>query len=178
MEDALASARMENAAARTPQTLHVKSSKPVNMFEPQAWPAAFVQFFYGDCAPNLDRPTRVDIRSLFKYLLEREELEYTLASYKSDPLIPGGCYRAPFHSRWNTPELVAVFADVVRKLAILTTTHHMWKGNAGRWRVDTNTICNAKVEHFQKLATILAHHGHQSLAQITHAAAEHEQQPS
>ena len=43
--------------------------------------------------------------------------------------------------------------------------------------MDLNTICNAKVEHFQKLATILAHHGHQSLSQITHAAAEHKLQP-
>ena len=42
LEHALASARMEDAVATTPQTLHVKSGKPVNMFEPQAWPAAFV----------------------------------------------------------------------------------------------------------------------------------------
>ena len=27
-------------------------------FEPQAWPAAFVHFFYGVCAPNLARPPR------------------------------------------------------------------------------------------------------------------------
>ena len=35
----------------------------------------------------------------------------------------------------------------------------------------------SKVEHFEKLATILARHGHQSLSQITHAAAEHKLQP-
>ena len=90
---------MEDAQANTPQTLHVRSGKPINAFEPQAWPAAFVQFFYGDCAPNLDRPRRVSLKHLFKYLLEREELEYKLASDKTDPLVPGGCYRAPPRSR-------------------------------------------------------------------------------
>ena len=177
LEGALSSARMEDAQANTPQTLHVRSGKPINAFEPQAWPAAFVQFFYGDCAPNLDRPRRVSFKHLFKYLLEREELEYKLASDETDPLVPGGCYRAPLHSRWNTPEFAAVFADTVRKMAILTTTQHMWKNNASQWRVDIKTICSAKMAHFEKLATIMAQHGHQSLAQLTHAAAEHKLQP-
>ena len=177
LEEALASARMESAVANTPQTLHVKSGKPVNTFAPQAWSAAFVQFFYGDCAPNLDRPCRVPMRNLFQYLVEREELEYGLPTDSTDPLIPGGCYRAPPQSRWNTPELMAVFADTLRKQKILTTTQHMWKGRGGRWAVDIKTICSAKVAHFEKLAAILARHGHQSLAQITHAAAEHKLQP-
>ena len=68
MTDALAASRMEGATANTPRTLHVRSGKPVNMFEPQAWSAAFVEFFYGDCAPNLDRPRRVGMRDLFHYL--------------------------------------------------------------------------------------------------------------
>ena len=125
LEDALASARMEDAQANTPQTLHVRSGKPINAFEPQAWPAAFVQFFYGDCAPNLDRPRRVSFKHLFKYLLEREELEYKLASDETDPLVSGGCYRAPPHSRWNNPEFTAVFADTLRKMAILPTTQRI-----------------------------------------------------
>ena len=66
LENALASAKMEDAQANTPQTLHVRSGKPINAFEPQAWPAAFVQFFYGDCAPNLDRPVRVSSKHVFK----------------------------------------------------------------------------------------------------------------
>ncbi len=126
LEGALSSARMEDPQANIPQTLHVRSGRPINAFEPQAWPAAFVQFFYGDCAPNLDRPRRVSFKHLFKYLLEREELEYKLASDETDPLVSGGCYRAPPHSRWNTPEFTAVFADTLRKMAILTTTQHMW----------------------------------------------------
>ena len=60
MEDALASARMEGTEANTSGTLHIKSGKPMNMFQASAWSAAFVQFFYGDCAPNLDRPMRIE----------------------------------------------------------------------------------------------------------------------
>ena len=52
MTDALAAARMDGADANTPRTLHVRSGKPVNMFEAPAWSAAFVEFFYGDCAPQ------------------------------------------------------------------------------------------------------------------------------
>ena len=79
---------MEGAAANAPLTLHVKSGKPVNAFEPQAWPAAFAQFFYGDCAPNLDRRSRISMRQTFKYLIEREELEYALPSDATDPPTP------------------------------------------------------------------------------------------
>ena len=59
MTDALASARMCNGKANTSGTLRIRSGKPVNMFEAQAWPAAFVEFFYGDCTPNLARPRKV-----------------------------------------------------------------------------------------------------------------------
>ena len=119
MTDALNSASMKDAKANTPRTLHIRSGKPVNMFEAAAWPAAFVEFMYGDCAPNLARPRRVGLRELFHYLATREELEYRLEADKDDPLLPGGRYRAPSQSRWNTPEFMAIFADVVRKVFIL-----------------------------------------------------------
>ena len=147
------------------------------MFEPAAWPAAFVEFFYGDCAPNLDRPRRVGVRQLFHYLANREELEYSLEADKDDPLIPGGCYKAPPQSRWNTPEFMAIFADVVRKLHILQTTKHMWEGAAPKWQVDIKAICNAKVEHFEQLSVILARLGQQSMPEMMRAAAEHKLLP-
>ena len=177
MTDALAASRMKGATANTPRTLHVRSGKPVNMFEPPAWSAAFVEFFYGDCAPNLDRPQRVGVRELFHYLASREELEYSLEADKDDPLIPGGCYRASPQSRWNSPEFMAIFADVVRKLHILQTTKHMWKGAALNWRVDIQAICDAKVEHFEQLSAILARLGQQSMPEMMRAAAEHKLLP-
>ena len=117
------------------------------------------------------------MRQLFDYLIGREELQYNLAADASDPLVPGGCYRAPAQSRWNTPELIAVFADTLRKQHILTTTQHMWKGAGRQWAIDIQTIRNAKVERFEQLATILARHGHQGFAQLMHTAAEHKLQP-
>ena len=72
MTDALAAARMKGANANTSRTLHIRSRKPVNMFEAPAWSAAFVEFFYGDCAPNLDRPRIVGMQELFYYLASRE----------------------------------------------------------------------------------------------------------
>ena len=114
MTDALASARMVDGKANTPKTLHIRSGKPVIVFEAAAWPAAFVEFFYGDCPPNLARPRNVGLRELFHYLASREELEYSLETDKDDPLIPGGCYRAPSQSHWNTPEFMAIIADAVR----------------------------------------------------------------
>ena len=101
----------------------------------------------------MDRARRVNIKHLFKYLLEREELEYKLASDETDPLVPGGCYRAPPHSRWNTPEFTAVFADTLRKIAILTIMQHMWRNNAYQWCIDIKTICKANVSHFEQLVT-------------------------
>jgi len=74
MTNALVSASMAHGKANTPRTLHIRSGKPVNMFEAAAWPAAFVEFLYGDCAPNLARPRRVGLRDLFHYLATREEL--------------------------------------------------------------------------------------------------------
>ena len=172
MTDALQAAHMQGTQANTSRTLHIRSGKPVNMFEASAWPAAFVEFFYGDCAPNLDRPRRVGIRELFHYLASREELEYSLETDRDDPLIPEGCYRAPPQSRWNSPEFMAVFADVVRKLRILQTTKHMWEGATPKWRIDIQAICDAKVEHFEQLSAILARHGQQSMAEMMRAAAE------
>ena len=172
MTDALQAAHMQGTQANTPRTLHIRSGKPVNMFEASAWPAAFVEFFYGDCAPNLDRPQRVGIRQLFHYLASREELEYSLETDRDDPLIPEGCYRAPPQSRWNSPEFMPVFADVVRKLRILQTTKHMWEGATPKWRIDIQAICDAKVEHFEQLSAILARHGQQSMAEMMRAAAE------
>ena len=177
MEDALASSRRGDNKADTPRTLHISSGKPVNMFEAQAWSAAFVEFFYGDCAPNLARPRKVGMRELFHYLATREELEYSLEADKDDPLIPGGCYRAPSQSRWNTPEFMAIFADVVRKVRILQTTKHMWEGAAAKWRIDIQEICKAKVEHFEQLAVILARHGQQSMQEMQRAAGEHKLLP-
>ena len=140
MHEALRSARMQGARDNTGKTLHIKSGKPMNLFEAPAWAAAFVECFYGDCAPNLDRPRKVSVRELFDYLASREELEYSLPSDKENSLIPGGVYKAPPQSRWNTPEFMAIFADVVRKILILQTTKPLWTSDAAKWKGDIREI--------------------------------------
>ena len=74
LSEAIAATHQQNCKSNTLRTPHIHSGKPVNSFEPPAWSAAFVEFFYGDCAPFLERPVRVEPRSLFAYLAKREEL--------------------------------------------------------------------------------------------------------
>ena len=64
----------------SPTTLRIHTGAPLILFDPTAWVACLVQFFYGDCAPNLERPANISWRHLFRYLMNREELEYHLAS--------------------------------------------------------------------------------------------------
>ena len=96
----------------------------MSIFDPAAWVGGLVEFFYGDCAPNLDRPAKISWRHLFKYLMNREELEYHL---DSDIEVHGKPYSANPDSRWNTPEFAAVAADAVRKLSVLQSTKTFWR---------------------------------------------------
>ena len=97
----------------SPATLRIHTGAPLSLFDPAAWVACLVEFFYGDCAPNLDRPANSSWRHLFRYLMNREELEYHL---DSDVETYGRAYAANPDSRWNTPEFAALATDTVRKL--------------------------------------------------------------
>ena len=82
-----------------PAALRIYTGAPLSLFDPAAWVACLVQFFYGDCAPNLDRPAKISWRHLFRYLMNREELEYHL---DSDVREYGKVYVANSESNWNT----------------------------------------------------------------------------
>ena len=43
----------------SPATLRIHTGAPMSLFDPAAWVGGFVEFFYGDCAPNLERPARI-----------------------------------------------------------------------------------------------------------------------
>ena len=105
--------------ASTPATLRVHTGAPLSLFDPAAWVACLIEFFYGGCAPNLERPAKISWCLLFRYLMNREELEYHL---DTDVANYGTRYKANPDSRWNTPEFVALAADVVRKLQMLQST--------------------------------------------------------
>ena len=50
----------------SPATLRIHTGAPLSLFDPAAWVACLVQFFYGDCAPNLERPANISWRHLFR----------------------------------------------------------------------------------------------------------------
>ena len=123
--------RLEEAATASQSkhgtALRINSGKPLDMFDPVSWVISFVEFFYGDCVPNLTRPCPLTWRGLFAYLQRREELEYHLPTDKDDEDIVSSAsehrrYKAKMKSRFDTPEFVALFADNLRRLNILQTT--------------------------------------------------------
>ena len=151
--------RMEAAATdsetkKTPAKLAVQAGKPLDMFDPTAWTICFTEFLYGDCVPNLARPAKgpLSMKHLFRHLMEREELEYSLASDATDPNVPNGCYRAPSRSRWDTPEFAAVFANTLQRIEILQSTTGFFRGgDAQKWRRDLQIVAKSKAEDVHKL---------------------------
>ena len=138
--------RQATAALRqptaTPTTLKVSPGAPMSQFDPSTWVACFVEFFYGDCAPNLERPTKIGWRRLFNYLMNREELEYHLKGDSSR-------YVASTHSRWDTPEFAEVFVDTLRKIQTFQSTKGFWEKHGSSFAADLRTIAKATDKEFQ-----------------------------
>ena len=87
--------------------------------------------------PNLDRPAKISWQYLFRYLMNREELEYHL---DSDVETYGKRYKANPDSRWNTPEFAALAADAVRKLQVLQSTKVFWAKTGHSFSKDMKII--------------------------------------
>ena len=136
------------AASRksSPVTLRIHTGAPLSLFDPAAWVGCLVQFFYGDCAPNLERPAKISWRHLFKYLMNREELEYHL---DTDIETYGRKYAANPDSRWNTPEFAALATDAVRKLAVLQSTKAFWQQHSHKFKEDMRVLAKATDEGFE-----------------------------
>ena len=60
----------------------------------------------------------------------------------------GERYEARTDSRWNTPFYAAVFADAVRKLAVLQSTKAFFEKHSGSFAKDLSTIAKATDEDF------------------------------
>ena len=123
IEESVTSAHRKSS----PATLRIHTGAPMSLFDPAAWVACLVEFFYGDCAPNLERPAKILWRQLFRYHMNREELDYHL---ESDVETCGRAYSANPDSRWNTPEFAALATDAVRKLSVLQSTKAFWENTA------------------------------------------------
>ena len=118
----------------------------MSLFDPAAWVGGFVDIFYGDCAPNLERPAKISWRHLFRYLMNREELEYHL---DSDVDNYGTRYVANADSRWNTPEFAALATDAVRKLAVLQSTKAFWDKHSDTFKRDMRVLAKTTDKDFE-----------------------------
>ena len=94
------------------EALAVTPGAPMSTFHAATLPAAYVEFPFGDCIPFLDRPKKFACKEIFAAWPWREELEYHLES--DNPTEP---YIAPFRSRFDDPESVALFVDILRRMA-------------------------------------------------------------
>jgi hypothetical protein len=128
-----------------PQALAVPTQKPMDSFDARTWPLCFVEWWYGDGAPNLERERPMLFEEVARRVINLEELEYTLSSEAQT-------YVASKQSRFNTSEIVAVLGDVVRRLRLLKGT----RGAVGRkgFSGDLEVLANASEEDFMEASSI------------------------
>ena len=62
----------------SPEALAIPTEKPLNSFDARTWPACFVEFWFGDGAPNLERDRPMLFEEVARRLIDIEELEYSL----------------------------------------------------------------------------------------------------
>ena len=126
----------------SPASLRIHTGQPLSLFDPASWVACSVEFFFGDCVPNLDRPAKISWRRLFDYLMNREELEYHLVSDTVK-------YKANVDSRWNKPEFAALFVDAVRKLEVLQSTKGFYDKHGASFAADLRVLAKATDKDFE-----------------------------
>ena len=106
---------------------------------------SFVEFFYGDCLPmQPGREAELSFNQVFRYLMQREELEYSLPGDK----VP---YKARPMSRWDTPEFVMMFASTLKSLNLLKKAKMSFlsKDKAKSFQADVRHIAKASAEDFE-----------------------------
>ena len=72
-ENATGGEASQPAAQPRAQGLKVQAGAALSSFDAQCWPLCFTEFFHGDCAPNLERPSPLTFRQVFSYLMLREK---------------------------------------------------------------------------------------------------------
>ena len=139
-------ALLEASVVAEPSTaVKIPGQSALSCFDPLTWPSCFVEFFYGDCVPNLpDRPNpNVTYQDLFSALVQSEELQYNLETDTAP-------YRAKPRSRFDSPEFVACFADTVRRLKTMQMVSAAFQRPG--FEQDIKCISEAKTEDFLQAA--------------------------
>ena len=108
------------------------------MFQSLTWCACFTEFLYGDACPNMpNRPSKLTFENIFETLQDREELAYSVPG-DDMPYVP----RAT--NRFDTPEMVCIMGDVLRRLRTLKGVRaSLARDGYGK---DLTLIANAKAE--------------------------------
>ena len=118
--------------------LAVTSGNALSTFRDSTWTECFTEFWYGDALPNQkNRPRPITFEEIFPALLAREELQYSLASDERP-------YKARGKSRFDTPDMVIVFGDTLRRLSMFEGTRASIKRNG--YEKDMREICSASHE--------------------------------
>eukprot|EP00812_Abedinium_dasypus_P007843 NODE_1_length_8589_cov_4.556480.p1 GENE.NODE_1_length_8589_cov_4.556480~~NODE_1_length_8589_cov_4.556480.p1 ORF type:complete len:2586 (+),score=446.46 NODE_1_length_8589_cov_4.556480:571-8328(+) len=150
--DDKAQASVERALAQAdtrlsvcPTALAMPTQGPLDSFSASTYPACYVEWWYGDGAPGLKRDRPMLFEQVARRLINIEEHEYHLADDEE-------IYRAACKSRFNKPELIAVFGDVVRRMRILKGT----RAAIGRkgFTADLKAIASASSADFQEALKI------------------------
>ena len=128
--------------------LAVPVNSPLSLYAPETYPAAFVEFLYGDGTPNLDRLRPLLMEELFSALLDREELAYSTLS-DSQP------YQVSEQNRFNKPEIIAVMGDVQRRLSQLQAARITFQ-NPG-FSKDVASVLKSSPDDFLHAATGVVH---------------------
>ena len=120
--DEAAQASVERAVAETdrrlsvcPMALAIPTQGPLDSFGARTYPACYVEWWFGDGAPGLDRERPMLFEQVARRLINIEEHQYSLAG-DAEP------YKAACQSRFNNPEIIAVLGDVVRRMRLLKGT--------------------------------------------------------
>ena len=142
------------AEPRPAMGLQIQAGRPISSFDATCYPLCFTEFFYGDCAPNLERQAPLTYRQVFSYLMVREELEYSLDS-DVEP------YRAKAMCRWGRPKFAMVFASVLRSPQLLQTTKLAFGTTKAEstWKKDLGIIAKATAADFERARAIVPNQG-------------------
>ena len=95
-----------------PTALAIPTQGPLDSFNARTYPACYVEWWFGDGAPGLDRERPMLFEQVARRLINIEEHQYSLPS-DTEP------YKASCQSRFNNPEIIAVLGDVVRRMRLL-----------------------------------------------------------
>ena len=129
----------DNHQTADPAALAAPTNEPLSWYKAATWPASFAQFIYGDGAPALARDKDLLFEEVFEFLLNRQELSYKVPG-ETTPFQPPG------PNRFADPALICIFADVRRRLSLLTSTRAVV--NRPGFQADLQTIANATANDF------------------------------